>query len=172
MSEMITDLLQFSTLDQQINIETINLKSLIKETLTRIDTQIQEAQATIKMEESCDQKISVDKTLFMNVIQNLVANAIIYCKEEELPVISISAVSDATKITIHIADNGIGIEEPFQDKVFEMFKRLKTKKVDGTGIGLASCKKIVEFHNGKIAVDSTVGVGSTFSIQLPVRNEG
>ena len=111
--------------------------------------------------------ISVDKTLFMNVIQNLVANAIIYCKEDELPVISISAKSADKKITIHIADNGIGIEEPFQDKVFEMFKRLKTKRVDGTGIGLASCKKIVEIHNGKIAVESTVGIGSTFSIQLP-----
>lgn len=68
------------------------------------------------------------------------------------------------------ADNGIGFESQFRDKVFTIFQRLNTRdKYEGTGIGLALCKKIVENHNGHISVDSVLGEGTTFSVILPVR---
>jgi len=167
MSEMISELLKLSTLDKQLNLENVNFEVLINETLQRIDTQIKDAKATINIDESCNRTIQCDKT-FINVIQNLVSNSIIYCKEDELPIISISALVDTKEITIRVTDNGIGIDESYKDQVFEMFKRLKTKKVEGTGIGLASCKKIVENHNGEISVESSVGKGSTFTIKLPI----
>lgn len=167
MSAMISDLLRFSTLDQTPNIENINFTLIIEHTLARINLQIKDANATIHIDESCDQIIQCDKSLFINVIQNLVVNSIIYCKEDELPVISISAFTTFKETTIKITDNGIGIDDSYKDQIFEMFRRLKTKDVDGTGIGLASCKKIIGHHNGSISVDSKLGEGSTFTIKLP-----
>ena len=167
MSEMISDLLRFSTLDQDLIIDNINFIDIIEHAIVRINKQIKDTNTTINIDESCDQIIQCDKSLFTNVIQNLVANSIIYCKQDELPIISISASQNTNETIIKVADNGIGIEEPYQDKIFEMFKRLKTKDVDGTGIGLASCKKIVDYHEGSISVNSRLGEGSTFIIKLP-----
>jgi light-regulated signal transduction histidine kinase (bacteriophytochrome) len=91
----------------------------------------------------------------------------IYCKEDEPPRINISTKKSKNHLRITVSDNGIGIAESYQDTIFEMFKRLKSKKAEGTGIGLASCKKIVEKHGGKISVNSTEGEGSNFIIEIP-----
>ena len=171
MTAMISDLLRFSTLDQTPNIGNINLVLIIEHTLARINSQVKDANATIHIDESCDQIIQCNKSLFINVIQNLVVNSIIYCKEDELPIISISAFTNFKETIIKITDNGIGMDESYKDQIFEMFRRLKTKDVDGTGIGLASCKKIIDHHNGSISVDSKLGEGSTFTIKLPFNSE-
>ena len=167
MSLMISELLNHSTLDQKIKLHRINLKSLIDEALERIAVQVSESQAKVQVLNSCDLDIHCDKTLFVNVIQNLISNSIAYCKEDEIPEISISAVKNNDHVMIDFSDNGIGIEKANRNQIFEIFTRLKTKKVDGTGIGLSTCKKIIEAHNGKINVDSNLGFGSTFTIKLP-----
>lgn len=109
---------------------------------------------------------------------NLISNAIKYSKEGTAPVIKIEAqkinagengnllAGDAWKIKF--SDNGIGFDERFLDKIFQMFQRLHTKDAySGTGIGLAICKKIMENHSGAITAKSTPGTGSVFSIYLP-----
>ena len=109
---------------------------------------------------------------------NLIGNAIKYSKDGISPVIKIDAqkinarengsllAGDAWKI--EFSDNGIGFDERFLEKIFQMFQRLHTKDAySGTGIGLAICKKIMENHSGTITAKSTPGTGSVFSIYLP-----
>lgn len=168
MTDMITALLEYSTLDQQLTIQHVNLMHLIEDTIKRIDSQIAESNTTIILNENCDHNFECDKTLFSCVIQNLISNAIIYCKDDIPPEITISAIKKDNDLLIKFSDNGIGIEEEYKAQIFEMFKRLKTNNADGTGIGLATCMKIVEKHNGTITVDSTFGVGSNFTIKIPL----
>lgn len=112
------------------------------------------------------------------LFSNIIGNAIKYSKEGIAPVIKIDAqkinaggngnllAGDAWKI--EFSDNGIGFDERFLDKIFQMFQRLHTKDAySGTGIGLAICKKIMENHSGTITAKSTPGTGSVFLIYLP-----
>ena len=102
------------------------------------------------------------------LFQNLVSNAIKYCKQTESPVIEVSCEKYQEGFLIKFNDNGIGFETVHREKIFKVFQRLTSDQVyEGTGIGLALCKKIAEFHHGFITADSEPGVGSTFTIYLP-----
>jgi len=167
MGELISELLKYSTLDQSLTKQEVNLSSLIKKVLVRIESQIKESEAVVLIENNCNRTFNCDSTLFATVIQNLITNAIIYSKDNEQPKINISSEESNNFLRITVSDNGIGIPEAYRDTIFEMFKRLKYKKVDGTGIGLASCKKIIEKHGGKIFLKSIEGRGSNFIIEMP-----
>ncbi len=168
MGNLITELLSYSTLDQNLEKTHVNLNQLINDTTNGIKSQLDESQASISIDKDCDCMITCDYTLFSTVIQNLIVNAIMYCKDDQPPTIDITCKTAGNQQIITVSDNGIGIPQAQQDSIFEMFKRLKIKKTDGTGIGLASCKKIIELHGGNISVDSTEGIGSVFIIELPV----
>ncbi|RYG22472.1 MAG: GHKL domain-containing protein [Chitinophagaceae bacterium] len=107
------------------------------------------------------------------LFQNLLSNALKYSKVEESPKIDITASvfteSGTTYHVILVKDNGIGFEQQYADKIFQMFSRLHGKaEYSGTGVGLSIVKKVVENHHGFIRVKSSPGVGSTFEIYLPV----
>ena len=98
---------------------------------------------------------------------NLISNAIKFRRKDVQLHIHIAAVENKTEWAFTVADNGIGIEEKYREKIFVIFQRLHTvDEYPGTGIGLASCKKIVSLHNGKISVDSKFGEGSTFNFTI------
>ncbi|WP_420236717.1 PAS domain-containing sensor histidine kinase [Telmatobacter bradus] len=102
------------------------------------------------------------------LLQNLLSNAIKFSKPEEPGIIRVSSRQEGHTWIIAIEDNGIGIEEAYFERIFEIFQRLHTRSsYPGTGVGLALCKRIMERHGGRIWVDSTPGVGSTFSFSLP-----
>jgi len=104
------------------------------------------------------------------LFQNLISNAIKFRKSTQLPKIEINFDEDKQYWIFSITDNGIGIEQKYQKEIFLMFKRLHLRKnYKGTGIGLAQCVKIADIHKGKIWVESTPGIGSTFhfTIQKP-----
>jgi signal transduction histidine kinase len=104
-----------------------------------------------------------DAAQLTQLMQNLIANGIKYQKRGSRPVITITSKPAADgMVRIEVTDNGIGIKPEYHSAVFGMFKRLHGKEYEGTGIGLATCKKIVERHNGKIGIESQPGKGSTF----------
>jgi len=108
-------------------------------------------------------------THFLQLFQNIISNGIKFHRPGVLPVITVSAQSLENSCIICISDNGIGISPKYQERIFEPFARLHTRdKFEGTGIGLATCRKVVERYNGKIWITSEVGVGTKFFIQLPL----
>lgn len=109
-----------------------------------------------------------DQNQLMQLFQNLISNAIKF-KGERLPVVNVGFTTENNVHTFYVKDNGIGISKENQEKIFEMLTRLHSKQeYEGTGIGLATVRKIVERHDGKIWVESVEGEGSTFFFTVPV----
>lgn len=181
MQRLIKDILTFSkvTEDSDEFIET-DLNTVIQEILTEYKPDIEEKRAAIDVKKI--PPLLAKQGLMYPLFSNLISNALKYSKNEEPANINIWSevcVTDKKNespdfnnkyLRISIQDNGIGFEQKYAEQVFEMFKRLHAKReYDGSGIGLTLCKKIVEQHNGFIAVRSEVGNGSTFMVTLPFR---
>jgi light-regulated signal transduction histidine kinase (bacteriophytochrome) len=112
-------------------------------------------------------KVMADPLQLSQVLQNLISNAIKFHGGEK-PHIHISAEQKEKEWVFSVNDNGIGIPAEYSERIFEIFQRLHNKKeYPGTGIGLATCKKIVERHGGRIWVKSEPGKGSTFYFTIP-----
>ncbi len=138
-------------------IQKYNLAQLIEETGTRIETPTPLP------------RIWGDPIQISRLFQNIISNAIKFQSETHAPVITIESLSDDPELAcIEVQDNGIGIAPEDHEAIFTMFKRLHpVTTFEGTGIGLATCKKIVDHHSGTIRVESNPGQGSRFSITLP-----
>jgi light-regulated signal transduction histidine kinase (bacteriophytochrome) len=114
--------------------------------------------------------VLAEPTLLTAVFQNLVSNALKF-RGEDAPRISVTAERDGEFWLFAVADNGIGIDPAYADRIFVIFQRLHDKSTyPGTGIGLAMCRKIIEYHGGRIWLDTTAtsGSGSRFCFTLPV----
>jgi signal transduction histidine kinase len=109
----------------------------------------------------------IDTTSLIQLLQNLVANAIHY-RSAAPPRISLSAQVEGAFWHLYCRDNGVGIPPEHYQRIFEPFKRLHGHQIPGSGIGLALCRKIIERYGGRIWVESIVGEGSTFQFTLPV----
>jgi chemotaxis family two-component system sensor kinase Cph1 len=108
-----------------------------------------------------------DHTQLMQVFQNLIGNAIKFRRSDCQCTVQVSAAREAGQWLFAVRDNGIGISPTAFERIFVIFQRLHTReKYEGTGIGLAICKKIVERHGGRIWVESQVGEGSAFNFTL------
>jgi len=111
--------------------------------------------------------VKIGQVHLQQVFQNLIGNAIKY-RGKEPPCIRISAEKKDSHDLFSVKDNGIGIKPEYHEQIFAMFKRLHTHdKYSGTGMGLASCKRIIERYQGRIWVESESGAGSTFRFTLP-----
>ncbi len=111
--------------------------------------------------------ILADKSQLTQLFQNLIGNAIKFHGHDS-PEIHINAVPENSRWKFSIRDNGIGIDPAYKDRIFQVFQRLHARDAyEGTGIGLAIAKKIVERHGGRIWVESTVNEGATFYFTMP-----
>lgn len=166
MSELVHDLLDYSRIGRNSERSEVNLNDILKSVLADLDTIITETGAKIHIN-----KLPVCKvypTEIRLLFQNLIFNAIKFRKKGVTPEISINSEKKKNEILFSITDNGIGVEEKFFDRIFMVFQRLHTRDdYEGSGIGLAHCKKIIEYHGGKIWIKSNLGEGSTFYFTIP-----
>jgi len=108
----------------------------------------------------------------IELFQNLIDNGIKFRRDDRI-YINVSAKRDGAAWLFAVADNGLGIEPQYKDKIFQIFQKLHGKdKYPGSGIGLAICKKIAERHGGRIWVESKFGEGSTFYFTIPIKGGG
>jgi len=170
MQQMIESLLTYSRITTKAaEFEDVDLGEIVKQIREfELSVKIEETKAVISVAEPLP-TVKADQAQMRQLIQNLIGNALKYQKEGVTPEVAIRAVNcDDGMVRLEIEDNGIGIMEEQCENVFIMFRRLHSRqKYEGTGIGLAVCKKIVERHGGKIGVKSTYGQGSTFWFTLP-----
>ncbi|MCH8568871.1 MAG: PAS domain S-box protein [Balneolales bacterium] len=168
MKDLITDILNFSKTGN-VGQELVDLNLLLDSIFVNYRNDIK--QKKIILSKSDLPVIKVDFSSFIQLFTNLIDNGIKYQTAGNIPEIYISASEDEKLWTFSIADNGIGINPAFQDKVFEIFKRLHTNsEYSGTGIGLASCKKIVSAYGGEIWFEPNKPAGTVFKFTIPKSN--
>lgn len=162
MRELINNLLHYSQLGKmELITERVAVKDIVNEALQNLKSSVETSNAKITVENSVEM-IEGDRVQLVQLVQNLLSNALKFTDTDH-PEVNIRAEKENGHIKFAISDNGIGIDQSDMAKVFEIFRRLNTRKeYPGTGIGLAICKKIVDRHHGKIWPESTPGKGTTF----------
>ncbi len=184
MRVLIHDLLEFSRVTTKARpFALVDLNLAAQQALADLATRCEETQGRVIVEPLST--LEADATQMRQLLQNLIDNALKYGRDSVPPVITVSSEVSQEKAVlqeqnalpaemqevcrIEVQDNGIGFEEKYADRIFAPFQRLHSRgQYDGTGIGLAICRKIVERHGGRISAQSIPGEGSLFTIVLPV----
>ena len=182
MTKLINDLLTFTRLSVNASFENVSLNRLVDEVMSDLELAISEKHAIIEVDDL--PKIDAITGQIRQVFQNIISNALKFTKKDERPRIKITCEivdrcaveakkngnGDFCRITIK--DNGIGFDNQYAEKIFTIFQRLHSREqYDGTGIGLAITKKIIERHKGVIAGSGKENEGSKFVIVLPLKQE-
>lgn len=173
MNAMINDLLQFSRVQTRGRApERVEAEAAVHQALANLRAAIDEADAQLRV--SPLPVVEADSVQLVSLFQNLIGNAIKYRHPERRPEIHVFAEQQNGEWVLAVADNGIGIDPAYFERVFVIFQRLHPREAfgGGTGMGLAICKRIVERHGGRIWVESTPGEGSTFRFTLPRAPQG
>ncbi len=165
MKKLISDLLDYSRIGRKTSVQEVDCNTILNEVIADLGAAITESGTQIQA--SALPLINGHPTEIKQLFQNLIMNAIKFRKKDIAPVIQISADKKADAWVFSVKDNGIGIEPQHRDRVFVIFQRLHTRtEYEGTGIGLAHCKKIVELHGGNIWLESEFGTGTIFLFTL------
>jgi len=169
MERLIEDLLAYSRLKgtAQQHKEKLNIKAIVDIAKQNLKVAIDEKEAEIYCSNEMPEILG-NRSLLIQLFQNLMANSLKFSKKNIIPIVYIKIEEQTNKWTFEVSDNGIGIEEEHYAKIFQIFKRLHSRQdYEGTGLGLATCKRIVELHGGNIAVKSELGKGTSFFFHLP-----
>jgi light-regulated signal transduction histidine kinase (bacteriophytochrome) len=146
----------------------VQMDEVLRTTLENLSGSISESQAVITYDRLPG--VAGDEVYLGQLMQNLIGNALKY-RREDAPRIHVSARKRGEEWVFSIADNGQGIAAPYLARVFNLFARLHGQNYPGSGIGLATCRRIVERYGGRIWVESEENRGSTFFFTLPVKKE-
>lgn len=170
MQSLINDLLKFSRdtfVGEDFGI--VDLNNIIAEVISDMDVNLEQADAKIVVNEL--PKIWGMQSQMRQLFQNIISNSMKFKKTSERPVINIYTDATATLPRIVIEDNGIGFDSKYADEIFAVFKRLHSfEEYEGTGVGLAICKKIIQNHKGNIYAEGSLNKGAKFYIELPPLN--
>ena len=164
MNYMIDEILDYSRIGRsEINYETINIKYLLEDIIKDLD-QVYNTQ-NLKITVGNTPDIRGDRVMMLQVFSNLLSNAVKYSQFQNPAIVHIEGTANETNISYSIKDNGLGISIGDLPKVFGLFKRMNiVKEIEGSGVGLAIVKRIVEKHKGKVWVESELGNGATFYV--------
>lgn len=168
MRQLLDDLLVYTQLnidDKDDPPERVDLSAIVEQILRNLNTIVQQSRAVVT--HASLPVVRGREVQFVQLFQNLVENAIKYSGDRP-PQIQITAERMGAEWRVAVKDNGIGIDPPYREQIFGLFKRLHGGKIPGTGVGLAICRRVVESYGGKIWVESEAGSGSTFYFTLPV----
>jgi PAS domain S-box-containing protein len=166
MKQLVQSILIHSQVDSNPSIDqSSDCNSVMDEVMTNLRSVIDESDASFEIDPL--PKVAVERSQLIQLFQNLISNSIKY-RGASAPVISVTAEKSSQDWVFSFRDNGIGIEQQYSERIFDMFSRLHPKgRYDGTGIGLAICKRIVTAYGGRIWVESNIGQGSVFVFNLP-----
>lgn len=173
MQQLILDLLAYSRVTTHSQpFVNVSLSKIVDEVCVDLELRIEEVGARVSVAPL--PVVEADPTQIRQLFQNVISNSLKFVRAEVQPHIQISGqltqVDGRDHASIQVKDNGIGIEEMYQQRIFEVFERLHTRaEYEGTGVGLAICRKIVERHQGRIQVESVANEFTTFIITLPVK---
>ena len=175
MQTLIEDLLAYSRVNTHKQpFAVISLQKIMQGVLSDLETRIEDTKATINVHDLPE--IEADATQMRQLLQNLVGNALKFHRADVPPIIEVWGEDVTTNskpdkmCRVYVTDNGIGIEEQFAERIFGVFQRLHGRnEYEGSGVGLAVCRRICERHQGSIKVESKPNAGSTFIIELPLR---
>ena len=171
MRRLIDDLLSVSRVSSKApSFVRVDLARIAREVLGDLETSIEQAGASVTLGEL--PTLEAEPMQMRQLLQNLVSNALKFRRDDVAPSVSIHATVDeeAGRCELRVADNGIGFDEKYLDRIFNVFQRLHGRgKYEGTGIGLAICRKIAERHGGSIDARSKPGQGATFIVTLPLK---
>ncbi len=169
MQALINDLLNFSRVSTRAQPFTkVDLYTLSQDVVSDLEMQIDRTHGIVEVDRL--PKIEADQVQMHQLMQNLINNGLKFHREGINPIIKVSAHVAANKCHLTVKDNGIGFEMQYLDRIFKPFQRLHSRQeYEGSGMGLAICRRIVERHSGEITATSELGQGSTFTVTLPVR---
>lgn len=166
MQSLVKGLLTYSKIGKENELTDVDCNQIVQEVLFDMTISLKESQAKVSIETL--PKLNGYPLELRQLFQNLISNALKYVAHGVIPNITISAKKKENEWLFSVHDNGIGISEQNQNKIFTIFKRLhNSNQYEGTGIGLSHCKKIVDLHGGIIWVDSKINEGSTFYFTIP-----
>ncbi len=180
MQTLINDLLTYARVSTKAQpFVTADLVTITREVVSDLETRIEQTDGRVEV--GAMPSVEADPLQFRQLMQNLIGNSLKYKRPDVPPVVKVSGrhfaddpsvprgVATGPVCQIAIEDNGIGFDEVYTDRIFTIFQRLHGRnEYEGTGVGLAVCRKIVERHGGTITARSTPGTGSTFLVTLPV----
>ncbi len=168
MSSMVTDLLEYSRIQTKCSpFAIVDLNQILEDTITHLAQMLKET--NVKLTYDPLPRVRGDAIQLLQVFQNLISNAVKFRKKSEPVKIHVGFVPpNNSEFHLYVQDNGIGIDPKYFAKLFNVFQRLHPQNVyAGSGLGLATCKKIIERHGGRIWVESELGKGSKFQFTLP-----
>ncbi|MFK7946061.1 MAG: PAS domain S-box protein [Saprospiraceae bacterium] len=167
MQNLLDDLLKYSTIGRkEKDLEMVDLNDTIYNVIQNLQHSVKEKNAEIQIEPL--PQVKAFPIQMVQLFQNLISNAIKFVPNEKQPIINIKVKEQLNSYDFEVNDNGIGIQKEYLEKIFLVFKRLHSKEeYEGTGIGLATCKKIIENLNGQIWVESEYGKGTSFFFTIP-----
>lgn len=176
MNRQVETILKASQLEKQevdLNLQPVHVHEVVKEVVDNFVLQLEDKKGKVELSLGAQNDlINADEVHFSNLVNNLVDNAVKYAKEKVPPVIKLTTQSNDKIFTIKIEDNGIGMNRDSLKRIFEKFYRAHTgnvHNVKGFGLGLSYVKTMVEAHHGDIKAESTLGKGSSFTIDIPLR---
>jgi len=168
MQILINDLLGFSRVSTRAQPFTeVDLNMVAQEVLSDLENRIEQTNARVEIDKL--PLVEADPTQMHQLLQNLIGNALKFHAEKTQPLIKVSAQIKGKECQISVEDNGIGFDTQYLDRIFKPFQRLHNREeYEGSGMGLAICRRIVERHDGSITASSTLGKGSIFLVTLPI----